>query len=85
MEKLESDLENFVRLCHLHEKTHNLEQALAEKDLQWKRRIGLDCGGHSCFYDADIPDRFEQAGDMRAICKRCSKTHSVVVREKEPG
>lgn len=30
--KLELDLENFVRLCHLHEKVHNLEQALAEKD-----------------------------------------------------
>ena len=27
-----------------------LQQALAEKDLQWKRRVGLDCGGHSCFY-----------------------------------
>lgn len=38
-----------------------------------------------CFYDADIPDRFEQVGDMRAICKGCSTTHSVVVREKEQG
>lgn len=27
-----------------------LQQALDEKDLQWKRRVGLDCGGHSCFY-----------------------------------
>lgn len=27
-----------------------LEQALAEKDMEWKRRVGLDCGGHSCFY-----------------------------------
>lgn len=27
-----------------------IARALAEKDLQWKRRIGLDCGGHSCFY-----------------------------------
>lgn len=33
MEKLESDLENFVRLCHLHEKVAKLEQALAEKDM----------------------------------------------------
>ena len=29
------------------------KQALAEKDLQWKRRVGLDCGGHSCFYAID--------------------------------
>lgn len=36
-----------------------------------------------CFYDADIPDLFEQVGDMKVICKRCSTTHSVVVREKE--
>lgn len=26
------------------------EHALAEKDMEWKRRVGLDCGGHSCFY-----------------------------------
>lgn len=29
------------------------EQALAEKDFLWKRRVGLDCGGHSCFYAID--------------------------------
>lgn len=29
------------------------QQALAEKDLQWKRMVGLDCGGHSCFYAID--------------------------------
>lgn len=32
MSKLEYDLENFVRLCHLHDKVAKLEQALAEKD-----------------------------------------------------
>lgn len=37
MEKLESDLENFVRLCHLHEKVAKLEQALAEKDQEIAR------------------------------------------------
>lgn len=26
------------------------EHALAEKDLQWKRRVGMDCGNHNCFY-----------------------------------
>lgn len=31
-------------------KCSELEQALAEKDMEWKRRVGLDCGGHSCFY-----------------------------------
>ena len=32
MSKLEYDLENFGRLCHLHDKVAKLEQALAEKD-----------------------------------------------------
>lgn len=32
MDKLESDLESFVRICHLHEKVDMLEHALAEKD-----------------------------------------------------
>ena len=32
MDKLESDLESFVRLCHLYEKVETLEKALAEKD-----------------------------------------------------
>lgn len=27
-----------------------LKAALAEKDLFWKRRVGLDCGDHSCFF-----------------------------------
>lgn len=27
-----------------------INHALAEKDMEWKRRVGLDCGGHSCFY-----------------------------------
>ena len=32
MSKLEYDLENFGRLCHLHDKVAKLEQALAEKE-----------------------------------------------------
>ena len=32
MSKLEYDLENFGRLCHLHDKVAKLEQALAEKN-----------------------------------------------------
>lgn len=28
----------------------DLERAIAEKDLEWKRRVGLDCGGHSCYF-----------------------------------
>lgn len=32
MNKLEYDLDNFVRVCHLHDKVANLEQALAEKE-----------------------------------------------------
>lgn len=28
----------------------DLKRAIAEKDLEWKRRVGLDCGGHSCYF-----------------------------------
>ena len=35
MSKLEYDLENFGRLCHLHDKVAKLEQALAEKDREY--------------------------------------------------
>lgn len=44
VEKLESDLENFGRLCHLHDKVAKLEQALAEKD----REIAALKGGLEC-------------------------------------
>lgn len=35
-----------------------------------------------CFYDADIPDRFEQAGKIKAICKKCAETHTISIDGK---
>lgn len=46
MDKLEADLEDFVRLCHLHEKVEKLEQALAEKD-QLIERLKQEAEAHA--------------------------------------
>lgn len=39
------------------------------------------CKGKA-FYDADIYSRWEHVGEIKAICKKCSETHEIVVREK---
>jgi hypothetical protein len=54
-----------------------ITQRLAEKDLEWKRRVGLDCGGHSCFY------AIEKTGmrhNGRCSCdpKRTKQDHDVL-------
>lgn len=41
-----------------------------------------DCCNEKCFYDADIPDRFEQAGKIKAICKQCAETHTISIHGK---
>ena len=41
-----------------------------------------DCCNEKCFYDADIPDRFEQAGKIKAICKQCAETHTISIDGK---
>lgn len=39
------------------------------------------CEGKA-LYDADIPDRWEQAGEVKIICKNCARTHRVMVMPK---
>lgn len=41
-----------------------------------------DCCNEKCFYDADIPDRFEQVGKIKAICKQCAETHTISIDGK---
>ena len=33
-------------------------------------------------YDADIHERWAEAGDVKIICKKCAETHAVVVLMK---
>ena len=97
MSKLEYDLENFGRLCHLHDKVAKLEQALAEKDrgIQQIREHEFQRGyrdGEAAAKDA--MDRKEQEiaclntrvdALQRYLCAKVEKTdqYHQLIAEKE--
>lgn len=58
------------------------EQALAANDLQWKRRVGLDCGGHSCFYAIDKTG-MRHNGPCSCSPKRTKEDHEQAIAEKD--
>ena len=58
------------------------KQALAANDLQWKRRVGLDCGGHSCFYAIDKTG-MRHNGPCSCSPKRTKEDHEQAIAEKD--